>query len=114
MIPTLAELLFYSLVVWRLSSLLSEPNREAGPFDILFRLRDLLGVKYTEMSDCAPTNVIAAALCCLWCTSLWVAAWLVLMLQQPALHLFAYSAGAILLQSLITGASPWKSLRKNA
>ncbi len=103
MAMNLDSLIFYSFVVWRLSSLLSETNREAGPFDVLFRLRDLLGVKYDENlpPQCVGTNVVALALCCLWCTSLWISAVLVLLLNLPVLDLFAFSAGAILLQSVV-------------
>lgn len=81
---------------WRVSSLLVH---ESGPYDILGRFRDWVGVAYDEHSRPYGRNVVAAMLLCLWCTSVWVG-WAIAILTVPeswVLHGLAYSAGAILI-----------------
>ena len=56
------------LATWRISSLLVN---EGGPWDVLAKVRYILGVRYDQYSNCqSPGNV----LCCVWCTSIWVGA----------------------------------------
>ena len=89
-------LLVSILATWRVSSLLVN---ESGPYDILGRFRDWVGVAYDESSRPYGKNVVAAMLLCLWCTSFWVGA-VIAILTVPrlwGLHALAYSAGAILI-----------------
>lgn len=81
------------LAVWRLSSLLVH---ERGPFDVLGKLRDAAGVRYDERSNCVSANELGLALCCLWCTSAWVA---LILARGRVWRALAYSAGAIVLQA---------------
>lgn len=92
------------LITWRLAALLT---KEAGPFDVLLKFRIWVGV-YSELDPdrgeiCKGANEVAQMLCCFWCTSVWCAALVALLLEAPALHLLAYSAGAIVLWELIHG-----------
>jgi hypothetical protein len=92
------------LITWRLTALL---YLERGPFAIFDHLRQLVGI-YTELDPVkgetrAGKNEIAKALTCYWCTSVWVAALVALLLRAPVLHLFAYSAGAIILWEWVHG-----------
>lgn len=64
------ELLILGLATWRISSLLVN---EDGPWDLLGRLRDMLGVTYDEHSLPVGSNVIAKLFTCVWCISPWVA-----------------------------------------
>ncbi len=61
--------LFIVLAVWRLTSLFV---REDGPFDIFARLRRYFGVYYDNESVMTGNNVMAEALICVWCFSVWV------------------------------------------
>ena len=100
------ELIILGLATWRLTSLIVN---EDGPFELLLRLRYVLGVRYDEHSEVYGTNVIAKALMCVWCASLWVAAfWAVLFLIYPKIGTiialpFALSAVAIMIERLVNG-----------
>lgn len=64
------ELVILGLATWRISSLLVN---EDGPWDLLGRLRDTLGVSYNEFSEPEGSNVLSRMLTCVWCISPWVA-----------------------------------------
>ena len=84
------------LATWRLTALLVT---EEGPFDLLGKFRDWIGVRYDESSHCYGTNVIADSLCCFWCASVWAGAIIALLqgggIRRLILRALAYSAGAI-------------------
>lgn len=98
----IAQLLIACLIVWRITSLLVA---ETGPFGILARSRDWIGVGYDEVSQCRGNNVIAEMLCCFRCTSVWVALPLaVLWFRDEWLaYTLAISAGAIMMERIIDG-----------
>lgn len=88
-------LIIYPLLTWRLTSLIVN---EAGPFDLFQTLRNTLGVsvefkrQYKTLAadsesfmvaECKGRNVIARMLCCFKCTSVWIAAAVVLIFQRP-------------------------------
>lgn len=56
---------------WRITSLLVD---EDGPFDILAKFRRLAGVYYDEFNNRQGKNVVAKAMTCVWCFSVWIAA----------------------------------------
>lgn len=58
------------VAAWRLTSLLVN---EDGPFDMLARFRKFIGVYYDENSQRQGKNVIAKAINCAWCCSIWIA-----------------------------------------
>ena len=64
-------LLIVGLATWRLSSLLA---KEAGPFDILVKIRHKVGVRYSTAPpyDIYGTNTVAKGIICIWCNSVWV------------------------------------------
>lgn len=72
---TLTALLVLGLSTWRLTSLFVS---EDGPFDIFDRIRFKAGVRYDAYSNPIGTNVLAKAMSCMWCFSIWIAALLVL------------------------------------
>ena len=98
------ELILIALATWRVSSLLVF---EEGPFMLLVKLRSLVGVYYDEFSEVQGKNVVARALTCVWCTSIWVA------LGFSVLHYFglaywvalpfALSAAAIIIERIVDG-----------
>lgn len=98
------DLALLILATWRISSLLVT---EAGPWDILARLRGALGV-YNRMTptglECVSHHAPWGLFCCVWCMSIWVAVGVLLLYPiAPALiWICALSAGAIIIQS-ITG-----------
>jgi len=99
------EFLILGLATWRLSSLLVN---EEGPWGLLARFRHLLGVRYDELSNVYGTNILARLLTCLWCTSVWIGAFLVVaFLLMPKVVLlmmpFALSGFAILFEEMICG-----------
>ncbi len=116
---SLTYLVVLALATWRLSSLLVV---EDGPFDIFRSLRSLVGagefsqagmdaerltpqeLEEVMMRAGRPESFLAGLLSCVWCTSVWVAAFLVATtLLVPAITfyvalVFALSAAAIFLQ----------------
>lgn len=76
------------MAVWRLVSLLVV---EDGPWYILAKMRSKLGVRLTEDGTPYGTTVLADAVSCVWCTSVWVAAgvWLAYLAWPKATLLVA-------------------------
>ena len=89
---------------WRISCLIA---RENGPWNILGRLRVLVGVRYDEMSQPYGITELAKAMICVYCSSVWIAAVLVgVYVISPEVSLvvslpFAISGGVILLEELV-------------
>lgn len=102
----LTVLLIFPLAVWRISSLLVH---EQGPFRVFVWLRERAGIGHD--ADWNPREVpdgfFAQLLGCVWCLSLWVGLFFtVLFSLAPAWSVwcaapFAFSAGAILFETLI-------------
>ena len=63
------HILILILATWRLARLLAD---EAGPFDILGRLRHLAGVRYDDVGSPYGSNELARGLMCVWCSSVWI------------------------------------------
>lgn len=95
------EFVIYILVAWRLTSLFVN---EDGPWDILAKFRNRIGVRYDQDSQPYGTNVVASAFTCVWCASMWIAFPMALLsvvvyggnLYHLFLNTFAFSAGAII------------------
>lgn len=66
-------LILFGLATWRLSSL---AVRERGPWDLFVRMRALAGISHDELGKPVeiPDNVLAGILSCVWCSSVWIAA----------------------------------------
>lgn len=98
-------LVLVALAAWRVTSLLVE---EEGPWDIFCKMRHALGVRYDAHSQAYGLNVVGKALCCVWCTSVWVGtAGALCLLLAPTLTVMlslplAFSAMAILLNSVVS------------
>ena len=94
------EFLVVTLAVWRISALLTA---ERGPYDVLGRLRDTIGVYFDEMSQCQGMNEVAKALCCIRCTSVWIGilAGVILFREAWLLYGLALSAGAIVVERVV-------------
>lgn len=95
-----------TLATWRISSLLAN---EMGPADILESFRHRIGVRYDDHNNRHGQNIIAEAMICVWCVSIWVGIALGLvwtfngvvatMISVP----FALSAGAIIVDKVTNG-----------
>lgn len=83
--PAKMRLLRLALATWRLTSLLVQ---EPGPYRVFVRLRD--SQRDTEVGN---------ALQCIWCTSIWVAALLIVVdrYYPQLIDILAVSTGAILI-----------------
>lgn len=100
------EFLILGLATWRISSLVCN---EDGPWYIFLRLRKWVGIQYDEVGRMSgyKENLLAGALSCLWCSSIWVAIfWAVFYLLLPQIALpfagvFALSAIAIVIDKLV-------------
>jgi hypothetical protein len=100
--PMWLRLLIAALATWRLSSLLVN-QREAGPANLLHRIRDWAGA-YELGDDDEPITSLGRLFVCVWCMSVWVGAVLAVIAITPFWALlipFALSAVAILIQSAV-------------
>lgn len=80
---TLLEFVILGLATWRVSALFS---REAGPFDVFKRTREWAGITHDNDGNVQviPHKFFAELLSCVWCTSIWVAAfWAALWMLLP-------------------------------
>lgn len=68
------DYLILTLATYRLSSLLAT---ESGPLSLLVRFRLLVGVATDEHGSPFGTNNFATGLICVWCSSIWIGAALV-------------------------------------
>jgi hypothetical protein len=99
------SLIMLFLSTWRISYLLV---KESGPFGIIDKIRYLIGVRYNEANIAYGKNVFADLLTCVWCTSVWIAALLVLLMvlcKDAALiiiAIFSTSAAAMVLDKHFT------------
>lgn len=98
------NLILYILATWRLAYLLST---ERGPWDVLGRLRDRLGVAYDDAGQAYGTNELAEMFLCVWCNSVWIGLiisigyWLAPDLTFWACLPLSLSAGAILIERVV-------------
>lgn len=99
-----------TLATWRLSYLLVY---EGGPWNIVGRFRKALGVAWADHTVqkqgyttyervCSANWMLGRLLCCFYCTSVWVALGLVVLVQPGrqwwAVYALAVSGGASLLE----------------
>lgn len=97
---TLSDVVTTGLATWRLSSMLVN---EYGPFGMFMRLRALTGIEHDSsgVPIVVPTNNV---LSCIWCTSVWVAA-LLLLLPRVVSCALAISTVAIVVSEKAVGGS---------
>lgn len=88
----MSKLLLGILATWRLTKLLKE---ERGPYEILARLRQWVGVRYDVYSTAYSDNELGRAFLCFWCLSLWIA---LVLGRGKVMETLAYSGGAILIE----------------
>lgn len=95
-----------SFANWRLAHLAAE---EYGPWNLVADTRVALGVRYDEYSQPYGTNVVASAILCIWCNSVWIGlAQAIVALVSPEVATwlflpFALSAASIVLDTEIGG-----------
>ena len=75
MIWFIVSIVALPFAVWRLSSLLVS---ESGPFNIMDKFRYLIGIRYNEHNQIYGKNTFADLFTCVWCVSVWVSAFLVI------------------------------------
>ncbi len=103
------DIVILMFATWRLSSLLVDPEDD-GPWEMFGKFRHLLGVRHDDETGLFyGTNVVAQALMCVYCTSIWVGIAIVAsyiffpsIVTMASLPL-ALSAGAIVLERIING-----------
>lgn len=91
------------LATWRLTVLLVY---EAGPFDVFAHLRTAAGIRFNEFSQPVARNVVAQALLCHRCTSVWVGGLIAVLSArelsaQVMVYALALSAGSVIIQTFI-------------
>jgi hypothetical protein len=100
--PLWLRLVIAALATWRLSSLLTNPN-EAGPGNLLNRIRDVAGA-YELGEDDEPLTNLGRLFACIWCMSVWVGLLFAIVVITPLWVLgipLALSAVAILMNESI-------------
>ena len=115
------SLILETLATWRLTSLFVQ---EEGPFELFEHIRQFVGVKeFNELDqleqdrvygclmpfevppEIVANNVIAKALTCTWCFSMWISA-LITLIRYRCVNLniilrwLALSTGAIIIDSI--------------
>ena len=101
------DYLILALATWRLSSLLVN---EDGPWDLLAKLRKLIGIYYDERSEPQGKNVVAQAMICVWCISVWVGLFMTVMYSLAPFTVvlmlpFALSTVAIIIEEFVNDKS---------
>lgn len=99
-IPTIAELLFFVLLTWRITVLITF---DRGPADVLARFRSIMGVTYDEFSQRQATNWFAEMLNCHFCSSFWIGLAVALVWYKDWSFIIvglALSAGSLIVDSI--------------
>jgi len=100
------ELIVYILATWRLARLLTS---EQGPYDVFDRLRHKIGISYDDEGEPHGANVVAEAVMCLWCLSIWIGLGVAIAYYVAPTVTFwvtlplALSAGAVIVNEVIDG-----------
>lgn len=83
------------LATWRLTYMLM---KEEGPYDMLEKLRDKLGIRYDLKSNAYSESSIGRLFLCYYCLSIWCG-FLIAVLQKrdPITYALFYSACTIIL-----------------
>ncbi len=103
---SIVELLILVLATWRITNLITDDS-EAGPWNILNRIRYLAGYRYDKSNRPASTNIVSSAMLCFWCFSFWAGLIVLIISLLPywigyyILLPFALSASAILVKKQI-------------
>ncbi len=96
------------LAIWRVTRLVGDP-REAGPYNLLDKMRTKVGIVYNEFSVLEGENEFARGLVCVYCLSVWLGILAAIAyLAAPAICVaiampFALSAGAIIIEGAMNG-----------
>jgi hypothetical protein len=61
------DVIVLALAVWRVSTLLAN---ETGPWDVLLKLRTILGVEMGTYGK-QGTSTLSKLVICVWCSSIW-------------------------------------------
>lgn len=68
---TLTTLILLILACWRIANLLTD-YKELGPYEVLWKIRKLAGVKTDQYGIPYGETVLAEIFSCIWCMSVWV------------------------------------------
>lgn len=99
---TALEFAVYALATWRVASFLAE---ESGPWNVLDKLRFVLGIRYDEHNYPYGKNELADNLVCIWCATPYVGlAWALFAFFAPTIAFwcampFALSTVAIIINA---------------
>lgn len=91
-----------AFATWRVSYLLV---KEAGPYEVFGRLRELVGLTNNEHGQRVAANELAKLFMCVYCMSVWVGlAFGLLRELAPSAIVYglAYSGGALLIDALVS------------
>jgi hypothetical protein len=97
------EFIVLVLATWRISNLVVDDS-EDGPWDVLHKVRHLMGIRYDDKNRAYGINEIGRAATCMWCFSLWVGLFVFLVgyyVSSVPFYPFALSAGALMTNKMI-------------
>jgi len=105
---TLVDFIILSLAAWRIANLIVDDS-EDDPFDILPKIRYVLGIRYDSRNRMLSVDKprlykeLGRMVSCMWCLSLWVGLLIILVPEQFRVIFwpFAISAGALLANKVI-------------
>ncbi len=97
----LLELAAMALASWRVAALLVH---EAGPFGIVLRLRERLGITHDDSGRASswPEDGVARLFTCVWCMSFWttLSVYGILWVEPDVVMVLAVWGAATLLEAL--------------
>lgn len=99
----IVNLIILILAVWRITNLFVDDS-EGGPWQSLHWIRWRVGVRYNDKHESYGTNIVARAMTCFWCWSMWVGIIIAIpyvlwpQITTTVLLPFALSAGALMIK----------------
>jgi hypothetical protein len=102
---TMISFIILALATSRASSLVAYDH---GPWDVMDKIRHLIGVRFDEQSRPFGSNEFARMALCIWCNSIWIALVLLVLLALLPSYWWFLVAPLAMSEVAIMGERLWK------